>query len=61
MLAGSRAVNLIMRGEDAGFFAIDLRDLVTGRLVDLVMGGSLPKMGGPLSGQNLVRLPPPGS
>jgi predicted dinucleotide-binding enzyme len=35
--------------EDAGFFPIDLGNLVT--------GGSLQKVGGPLSGQNLVRLP----
>jgi predicted dinucleotide-binding enzyme len=38
--------------EDAGFFPIDLGDLVT--------GGALQQMGGPLSGQNLVRLPPGG-
>ena len=35
--------------EDAGFFPIDLGDLAT--------GGSLQQVGGPLSGQNLVRLP----
>jgi 8-hydroxy-5-deazaflavin:NADPH oxidoreductase len=35
--------------EDAGFFPIDLGDLVT--------GGSLQQVGGPLSGQDLVRLP----
>jgi predicted dinucleotide-binding enzyme len=35
--------------EDAGFIPIDLGDLVT--------GGSLQQVGGPLSGQNLVRLP----
>ena len=33
MFAGSRAVKLIMLGEDPGFFPIDLGDLVTGRLV----------------------------
>jgi 8-hydroxy-5-deazaflavin:NADPH oxidoreductase len=38
--------------EDAGFFPIDLGGLMT--------GGSLQQVGGPLSGQNLVRLPPPG-
>jgi hypothetical protein len=53
VLAASRAVKLIMLGEDAGFFPIDLGDLVT--------GCSLQQMGGPLSGQNLVGLPPPGS
>jgi predicted dinucleotide-binding enzyme len=37
--------------EEAGFFPIDVGDLVT--------GGSLQQVGGPLSGQNLVRLPPP--
>jgi 8-hydroxy-5-deazaflavin:NADPH oxidoreductase len=37
---------------DAGFFPIDLGDLVT--------GGALQQLGGPLSGQNLVRLPMPG-
>jgi predicted dinucleotide-binding enzyme len=35
--------------EDAGFIPIDLGDLET--------GGSLQQVGGPLSGQNLVRLP----
>lgn len=39
--------------KEAGFFPIDLGDLVT--------GGSLQQVGGPLSGQNLVRLPPPAS
>jgi predicted dinucleotide-binding enzyme len=34
---------------DAGFFPIDLGDLVN--------GGSLQQVGGPLSGQNLLRLP----
>ena len=35
--------------EDAGFFAIDAGDLVT--------GGRMQQPGGPLSGHNLVRLP----
>jgi len=38
--------------DDAGFFAIDLGDLVT--------GGSMQQFGGPLSGQNLVRIAPNG-
>jgi predicted dinucleotide-binding enzyme len=36
----------------AGFFAIDVGDLVT--------GGRMQQPGGSLTGQNLVRLPPPG-
>jgi predicted dinucleotide-binding enzyme len=36
----------------AGFFAIDLGDLVT--------GGRMQQVGGPLAGHNLVRLPPVG-
>jgi predicted dinucleotide-binding enzyme len=36
--------------EGAGFFAIDVGDLV--------MGGRMQQPGGPLSGHNLVRLPP---
>lgn len=38
--------------EAAGFFAIDLGDLVT--------GGQMQQVGGPLAGHNLVRLPPVG-
>jgi predicted dinucleotide-binding enzyme len=36
----------------AGFFPVDLGDLVT--------GGRVPQFGGPLAGHNLVRLPPSG-
>jgi predicted dinucleotide-binding enzyme len=36
----------------AGFFAVDLGDLVT--------GGGMQQFGGPLAGHNLVRLPPDG-
>jgi 8-hydroxy-5-deazaflavin:NADPH oxidoreductase len=36
----------------AGFFAVDLGDLVT--------GGGMQQFGGPLAGHNLVRLPPGG-
>jgi predicted dinucleotide-binding enzyme len=36
--------------DSAGFFAIDLGDLVT--------GGQMQQRGGPLVGHNLVRLPP---
>ena len=37
--------------DDAGFVAIDVGDLVT--------GGRMQQLGGPLAAQNLVRLPPP--
>lgn len=37
--------------QDAGFFVIDLGDLVT--------GGAMQQVGGPLAGVNLVRLPGP--
>ena len=36
--------------DDAGFFPIDLGDLVT--------GGRMQQLGGPLPSHNLVRLPP---
>ena len=36
----------------AGFFVIDLGDLVS--------GGRMPQFGGPLAGHDLVRLPPDG-
>jgi predicted dinucleotide-binding enzyme len=36
---------------DAGFFTIDLGDLIT--------GGKMQQVGGPLSGANLIRLPDP--
>ena len=35
--------------QDAGFFTIDLGDLIT--------GGEMQQIGGPLSGANLIRLP----
>jgi predicted dinucleotide-binding enzyme len=37
--------------QDAGFFTIDLGDLVT--------GGKMQQFGAPLSGANLIRLPDP--
>ena len=36
--------------QDAGFVTIDLGDLVT--------GGAMQQVGGPLSGVNLIQLPP---
>ena len=35
--------------QDAGFFTIDLGDLIT--------GGAMQQIGAPLSGANLIRLP----
>ena len=37
--------------QDAGFFVVDLGDLIT--------GGAMQQVGGPLSGVNLIRLPGP--
>jgi len=37
--------------QDAGFFTIDLGDLIT--------GGEMQQIGAPLSGANLIRLPDP--
>jgi predicted dinucleotide-binding enzyme len=37
--------------QDAGFFTIDLGDLVT--------GGQMQQVGAPLAGANLIRLPDP--
>lgn len=37
--------------QDAGFFTIDLGDLIT--------GGKMQQVGAPLAGANLVRLPDP--
>ncbi len=37
--------------QDAGFFTIDLGDLIS--------GGRMQQVGGPLSGANLIRLPDP--
>ena len=37
--------------QDAGFFTIDLGDLIA--------GGRMQQLGGPLSGVNLIRLPDP--
>jgi predicted dinucleotide-binding enzyme len=38
----------------------DGANIFTIELGDLVAGGAMPQFGGPLAGQNLVRLPPSG-